>query len=211
MHTKIFYKSLLLIILLSSCLTRRASINTIDNTEYKIIYVSNISFFENIIIDTIHKSKNRIALFYNQNNNLEFLELNVKGLKTRRFYFFVKEGGNILVANSLGPRYINVDTLFFLKDRCYHKIVNYNVNLQGQSTNWAGMTSFNVYEYNFNELRLSVNRLYINDSLTSKERIYDFVEKHKETDKLSPYQIIETNIDKNISKLSFFRKYFGGP
>jgi hypothetical protein len=211
MYNNVLFKSFLLLILISSCITRRASITTIDNTEYKIIYVSNISFFENIIIDTIHKSKNRIALFYNQNNNLEFLELNVKGLKTQRFYFFVKEGGNILVANSLGPRYINVDTLFFLKDRCYHKIVNYTVNLQGQTANWAGMTSFNVYAYTANELRLSVNRLYINDSLAAKERIYDFVKKHEGTDNLTPYQIIETNIDKNISKLSFFRKYFGGP
>jgi hypothetical protein len=73
------------------------------------------------------------------------------------------------------------------------------------------MTSFNVYEYTANELRLSVNRLYVNDSLAGKERIYDFVKKHKGTDNLSPYQIIETNMDKNISKLSFFRKYFGGP
>jgi hypothetical protein len=47
--------------------------------------------------------------------------------------------------------------------------------------------------------------------LAAKERIYDFVKKHEGTDNLTPYQIIETNIDKNISKLSFFRKYFGGP
>ncbi|MBK7885055.1 MAG: hypothetical protein IPJ81_15675 [Chitinophagaceae bacterium] len=98
MHTKIFYKSLLLLIIISSCITRHASIDNINNTEYKRVEVSNISFFENINFDTVQKSKSNIALFYNQNNKLEFLEPNVKSSKKQRFYFFEKEGSNILVS-----------------------------------------------------------------------------------------------------------------
>ncbi|MBK7885056.1 MAG: hypothetical protein IPJ81_15680 [Chitinophagaceae bacterium] len=73
---------------------------------------------------------------------------------------------------------------------------------------WAGMTSFNIYEYRANELWVSENRFYSDDSTFAKEEIYEFIKKYTRTDKLSPFRIVETAIDKNTSKLAFFRNYF---
>ncbi|MBC7867418.1 MAG: hypothetical protein H7X88_07780 [Gloeobacteraceae cyanobacterium ES-bin-316] len=197
---------LLLPAIIGSCFSPRVAVNT---DSLKRIDVSNISFFGEIIIDSVKKKKPAIKLFYNQSGELSLLKSNSRN---RIFYFIDTAGSNMLVSKLLSARYFNVDTIIFSREKCYHKLVNYNPLPNGELGSWAGMTAFFISEYKNDDLVKRENTFYLKDSINASEGIHEFIKKNIEGAKseLSSSRILEEGIKKESSKLSFFRNYFMG-
>lgn len=206
MNKKLLYPFLLLATL-SSCLFTPNFINKVDTTDFKKIAVSDISFFGEIKIDSSKNKKKEIKLFYNQSDSLFIINTN----KQKPAYHLISTAEpNMLVGNLLGPRYLNVDTIVFTKEKCYHKKVLYGTDLNREWKEWAGMTLFSIYMFENDELKISDNRYGRNDSLHAFRGINDFIKKDMldKSFELSPFSTLERGIEMESSKMIFFRSYF---
>ncbi|RYF88245.1 MAG: hypothetical protein EOO03_08845 [Chitinophagaceae bacterium] len=196
----------LLSLTIHSCLPRQAGIADAGIVPYKKIGVADISFFGTITMDSSRKTKAGITVFYDDQEKIIALQA---GSKNAPWYFYGKEGFNMLVSTTRSVRYVDTDTILFYKNSCYHKRVNYVPGSNNQPARWAGMTRMAVYNYSDDALSVSENSYYLKDSLYANESLLEFA-RNKEAGKqraLAPYRLLATGVDKDLSQLYFLRNH----
>jgi len=197
----------------SSCYTQKNGLQKGIDFDREVA-ATDVCFFGKFRYKTEGKTlHNRNAILLFRNDSLKYVASGKRKLKKYDTVFKVLYLSDSLtmLASVFQGRYFSVDTLLFSGDDCYWKRVDYHVRAYAETE--IVHAGFEKYAFRGNELIYSLQTLFDQDSVRTKEPIKAYASRHgsKLPDRINHSDttyVWQNYADPEAAKLRFFQSHF---